>query len=132
MELLAAVSIVGHQGGLSLAAEGGPLFQINLFQVIVAALNFVVFLVLMWVFAFKPISTMLSSRRERIEQGLKDAEQARADRENAEKERLAVQFKVETSELPEEERKQLMQLLEQHLLPVPADLNQLLLAQLAR
>lgn len=50
----------------------------------------------------------------------------------AEKERLAVQFKAETAELPEEERKQLMKLLEGHLLPVPADLNQLLLAQLAR
>ena len=50
----------------------------------------------------------------------------------AEKERLAVQFRVETASLPEEDRRQLLQLLEQHLLPVPADLNQLLLAQLAR
>jgi hypothetical protein len=49
----------------------------------------------------------------------------------AEKERLAVQFKVETAALPEVDRRQLMQLLEQNLLPVPADLNQLLLAQLA-
>jgi hypothetical protein len=48
----------------------------------------------------------------------------------AEKERLAVQFKLETAELPEEDRRQLMALLEQNLLPVPADLNQLLLAQL--
>lgn len=48
----------------------------------------------------------------------------------AEKERLAVQFRLETAELPEEERVQLLKLLEQHLLPVPADLNQLLLAQL--
>ena len=48
----------------------------------------------------------------------------------AEKERLAVQFRLETAALPEEERVQLQKLLEQHLLPVPADLNQLLLAQL--
>ncbi len=48
----------------------------------------------------------------------------------AEKERLAVQFRLETQSLPEEERKQLLVLLEEHLLPVPADLNQLLLAQL--
>lgn len=48
----------------------------------------------------------------------------------AEKERLALQFKQETAALPDEERKQLVKLLEQHLLPVPADLNQLLLAQL--
>ena len=51
--------------------------------------NFVVFLVLMWTFAFKPVAKMLGERRERIEQGLKDAEQARKDRENAEQERLA-------------------------------------------
>jgi hypothetical protein len=48
----------------------------------------------------------------------------------AEKERLAVRFRLESAALPEEERGQLMKLLEQHLLPVPADLNQLLLAQL--
>jgi hypothetical protein len=47
-----------------------------------------------------------------------------------EKERLAVQFRQETAALPDEERQQLVKLLEQHLLPVPADLNQLLLAQL--
>ena len=89
MDLLAVVSAVGHQGGVSLAAEGEPLFQINLFQVIIAAANFIVFLVLMWTFAFKPVAKMLGERRSRIEQGLKDAEQARADRENAEQERLA-------------------------------------------
>ena len=48
----------------------------------------------------------------------------------AEKERLAVQFRHETAELPEDERRQLTALLEQHLLPVPTDLNQLLLARL--
>lgn len=45
------------------------------------------------------------------------------------KERLAVQFKQETEVLGDEERAQLQALLEQRLLPVPADLNQLLLAQ---
>ena len=48
----------------------------------------------------------------------------------ADKKRLAEQFKQETAGLPDEERSQLLGLLEQHLLPVPADLNQLLLAQL--
>src|SRR5262245_37923897 len=43
----------------------------------------------MYQFAFKPISKMLAERRERIEQGLKDAEQAKRDRESAEQERLA-------------------------------------------
>jgi F-type H+-transporting ATPase subunit b len=48
-----------------------------------------VFFLLIWQFAFKPVSQMLADRRERIEQGLKDAEQARRDRENAEAERVA-------------------------------------------
>ena len=88
MELFSLAAAAGGHA-VQLAADSEPLFQINLFQVIVAALNFVLFLVLMYTFAFKPISGMLSQRRERIEQGLKDAEQARADRANAEQERLA-------------------------------------------
>jgi F-type H+-transporting ATPase subunit b len=88
MELFSLAATAGGHA-VQLAADSEPLFQVNLFQVIVAALNFVVFLVLMWTFAFKPISAMLSNRRERIEQGLKDAEQARADRANAEQERTA-------------------------------------------
>ena len=47
------------------------------------------FLVLLWAFALKPVSAMLADRKARIEQGLKDAEQARRDRENAESERVA-------------------------------------------
>ena len=70
-------------------AEAEPLFQINLFQVLIAAANFVVFLAIMWTFAFKPVRAMLADRKERIEQGLRDAEQARKDRESAEQERLA-------------------------------------------
>ena len=70
------------------AATGG--LTINLFWVIVAALNFIVFAVIIWTFAFKPLSGMLQSRRERIEQGLKDAEQSRRERESAEQARIAV------------------------------------------
>src|SRR4051794_24728231 len=88
MELFSIAAAAGSHAA-QLAQEAEPLFQINLFQVIVAALNFVVFLVLMWTFAFKPISAMLGQRQERIEQGLKDAEQARADRQRAEQDRLA-------------------------------------------
>jgi F-type H+-transporting ATPase subunit b len=84
---LFSIASAATAGSTQLAAEA--LFQINLFQVIVAALNFVVFLVLMWTFAFKPISAMLAARKERIEQGLKDAEQAKQDRDSAEQERLA-------------------------------------------
>jgi F-type H+-transporting ATPase subunit b len=88
MALLGLVSAVGGDA-VRLAAEGEPLFQINLFQVVIAATNFVVFLVLLWQFAFKPVAAMLAERREKIEQGLRDAEQAKRDRENAEQERLA-------------------------------------------
>jgi F-type H+-transporting ATPase subunit b len=62
---------------------------INLFWVIIAAVNFVVFLVLINALFFGNVSTMLRDRRERIEQGLRDADQARQDRERAEEERLA-------------------------------------------
>jgi F-type H+-transporting ATPase subunit b len=91
------VDALGIAGGLGpdlvrLTAEAGAeeaLFQINLFWVIVSAVNFVLFFVIIWTFAFKPVSQMLADRRDRIEQGLKDAEQARRDRENAEAERVA-------------------------------------------
>ena len=88
VELLAITSAIGH-GATTLGAEGEPLFQINIFQVVIAAANFVVFLVLLWQFALKPVSTVLAERRQRIEQGLRDAEQAKHDRETAEQERLA-------------------------------------------
>jgi F-type H+-transporting ATPase subunit b len=87
VELLALVSGIGREAVPVNAAEA--LFQINLFQVIVAATNFAVFLALMWTFAFKPVAKMLGDRQARIEQGLNDAEQARKDRESAEQERLA-------------------------------------------
>jgi F-type H+-transporting ATPase subunit b len=86
--LLVVAAGIGHDA-VRLAAESEPLFQINVFQVVIAAANFVIFLALMWQFAFKPVAGMLEDRRQRIEQGLKDAEQARKDRESAEQERLA-------------------------------------------
>jgi len=88
MALFGLVSAVGGDA-VRLAAEAEPLFQINIFQVVIAAVNFVVFLVLLWQFAFKPVAAMLAERRERIEQGLRDAEQAKRDRETAEQERIA-------------------------------------------
>lgn len=89
MDVLAVASEAGRAAA-QLSAEGeAALFQVNLFWVIVSALNFIVFFALIWTFAFKPVSRMLDERRDRIEQGLKDAEQARRDRENAEAERVA-------------------------------------------
>ena len=90
MDFLAIASgVAQHAARLTTEAEGEALFQINLFQVIIASANFVVFLALLWTFALKPIAKILSDRKERIEEGLRDAEQARKDRESAETERLA-------------------------------------------
>lgn len=64
-----------------------PGLSINFFWVIVAALNFIFFLALIWLFAFKPIANILSTRQARIEQGLTDAAQARKERDAAAAER---------------------------------------------
>jgi F-type H+-transporting ATPase subunit b len=90
VDLLAVASGFGHDVARQVAqAEAEALFQVNLFQVIIAAANFLLFLAIIWTFAFKPVSRMLDERKARIEQGLRDAEQARRDRENAEAERVA-------------------------------------------
>ena len=90
MDLLAVASGLGHEVARQVAqAEAEALFQVNLFQVIIAAANFVVFLAIIWKFAFTPVSKILADRKARIEEGLKDAEQARRDRESAESERVA-------------------------------------------
>jgi len=78
-EVVALTAEAGEQAGLT----------INLFWVIVSALNLIVFLALVWTFAFKPLARSLDDRKAAIEQGLKDAEQARRDRETAEAERVA-------------------------------------------
>jgi F-type H+-transporting ATPase subunit b len=73
-----------------LAAEaGGAGLVINGFWIIVALLNFVVLYAILQLYAFGPLSRMLADRRQRIETGLRDAEQARRDRESAEQERVA-------------------------------------------
>jgi F-type H+-transporting ATPase subunit b len=71
------------------AESGGAGLVINGFWLIVALLNFVLLYVVLQLYAFGPISRMLEARRTRIEEGLRDAEQARLDRESAEQERLA-------------------------------------------
>ena len=75
MDALAVASEIGRTVVQLTTEEGGEaaLFQVNLFWVIVSALNFLLFFVLIWTFAFKPVSKMLDDRRDRIEQGLRDA-----------------------------------------------------------
>jgi F-type H+-transporting ATPase subunit b len=90
VDFLAIASGVAQQAArLTTEAEGEALFQVNLFQVIIASANFVVFLAILWQFALKPIAKILNDRKARIEEGLQDAEQARKDRESAESDRLA-------------------------------------------
>ena len=66
-------------------AAGG--LTINLFWIIVAAANFILFFALFQAFFAKPIATMLGDRRARIEQGLADAEAARLERDSSAEER---------------------------------------------
>jgi len=75
---------------LATAAEGeGAGLVINGFWIIVSAANFLFFLFILYRLALGPIGEMLRTRSERIEQGLKDAEQARRHREQAEADRAS-------------------------------------------
>ena len=75
-----------------LAAEGGEGggLTVNLFWVIVAAANFAVFFLLAWRIVIEPLGERLQERRERIEQGLMDADAARRDREAAADQRQGI------------------------------------------
>jgi F-type H+-transporting ATPase subunit b len=59
------------------------------FALLAQIVNFVIVLFLLNKIAVGPITRILAERRARIEQGLKDAEQARQDREAADNERAA-------------------------------------------
>jgi F-type H+-transporting ATPase subunit b len=78
VDLLAVAAGVGEAAS-ALAAEegGGGGLTINFFWVIVSALNFVLFFAIIAHFGFKPLTRMLEDRRVRIDQGLRDADQAR-------------------------------------------------------
>src|SRR5688572_29132251 len=67
-----------------------PQFEINLFWIIAQAASFVLFLVIVYLIGFRRIGGILEDRRSRIEEGLRDADQARVDREQAAAERLRV------------------------------------------
>lgn len=83
MDLYAAGSAIAAAAAAATAEAGGAGIQVNLFWIIVSAANFVLFLVILSLFAWKPITRTLDDRRAKIEQGLKDAEQARLDLERA-------------------------------------------------
>jgi len=87
VNLYAVTAGFGQAAAAANQATENTGLTINIFWVIVAAANFIVFAVVIWSLFFKPVSGMLESRRSRIEQGLKDADQARRDREAAADER---------------------------------------------
>lgn len=72
------------------AEEAEVGFQLNLFWIIAQAGSFLLFLVILYFGAFRRISGVLEERRSKIEQGLKDADDARKEREQAASERLTV------------------------------------------
>ncbi len=91
MDVLAVAGDVARTA-VQLATEAGEEaagLQINLFWVIVASLNFLIFAILLYSLFGKAVTRTLADRRDRIEQGLKDAEQARRERELAATEHAA-------------------------------------------
>ena len=62
MEFLASASGAAH-AAVALFAEESAGFTINLFWVIVVAVNFIVFLGLIYLIFFKPVSSLLEERR---------------------------------------------------------------------
>lgn len=72
------------------AEEAEVGFQLNLFWIIAQAGSFLLFFVILYFAAFKRIGGVLEERRSKIEQGLRDADDARKEREQAASERLQV------------------------------------------
>src|SRR5947199_347151 len=89
MNLFALTAPLAAGGVVAAAEAAGGGLAINFFWIVVASANFIVFATILYLAFGKQVSGLLASRRERIEQGLRDAEQAKRDRETAEQERLA-------------------------------------------
>jgi F-type H+-transporting ATPase subunit b len=83
-DLAASISVFATE------AEGGAGLTINFFWIIVSSLNFIVFFYLVYRLVLVPVGGMLNERKEKIEQGLQDADAARRDREAAADQRQAV------------------------------------------
>lgn len=83
-DLAASISV------FAIEAEGSAGLTINFFWIIVSALNFIVFFYLVYRLVLVPVGGMLNDRKEKIEQGLQDADAARRDREVAADQRQAI------------------------------------------
>lgn len=91
MDILAVAQGLGRLVA-PLAAESAKEtgLTINLFWIVVAAANFIVFFFIVYRVVLTPVGRQLEERRARIEQGLRDADTARRDREAAADQRQAV------------------------------------------
>lgn len=98
---LAAAAPAATVATATAAAADASGLSINFFWVIVAGLNFLLFLAIIWRFGFDPIANILAQRKARIDQGLADAEQARKDRDAgvAERDRVVAEARREANAL---------------------------------
>lgn len=92
MSTLGVTAGAAHEAARFFTEAGGEEvgFQINIFWVVAQAGSFLLFLVILYLVAFRRIGGVLEERRSRIEQGLKDADAARQEREQAAQQRQEV------------------------------------------
>jgi F-type H+-transporting ATPase subunit b len=57
------------------------IFGIDWRLLLIQSINFVIVLAALWYFLYRPVMRLVEERRQRIEQGVKDAEAATAERE---------------------------------------------------
>ena len=90
-----------HQLAPVLAEASGSGLVFNGFWIVIAAVNFIFFLVVIQQFAFGPVTKILAERRGRIEQGLRDADQARKEREETalDRNRVLTEARHEANEI---------------------------------
>ncbi|HEM61607.1 MAG TPA: ATP synthase F0 subunit B, partial [Chloroflexi bacterium] len=81
---------------------------INLGYLISQMVNFLLLLVILWIFLYKPIVRLLDRRREKIKTDLEEAERARSQAEGARQ-----QYEKQLEEAKEERRSILAQAREQ-------------------
>ncbi len=107
--MIPAVASEASEQLLVFAAElgGGSGLTVNVFWVIIAALNFIVFFLFAYRLILVPVGGRLADRRDRIEQGLRDADAARRDRESAADQRQGVinEARREASEIVQRAQK---------------------------
>jgi F-type H+-transporting ATPase subunit b len=126
--LPAVTAGVGHLSALAAAAEAEPTgLTINVFWVLVSAVNFIVFATILWYFGFRRLAGVLEARRARIDEGLADAEQARKDRAAGvvERERVINEARREATALVAASQQAAQQLREADIAATKVDLERM-------